>query len=83
MRTIEEKKEIAHLQEEVGKVKRFNLAIAIVVTIAVISLQVQYSKILSYYQKTVEENEQLLSEMKYQNFVLRQFLSVIEENQKH
>lgn len=83
MRTIEEKKEITHLQEEVGKVKRFNLAIAIVVTIAVISLQVQYSKILSYYQKTVEENEQLLSELKYQNFVLRQFLSVIEENQKH
>ena len=79
----EEKKEIAHLREEVGRVKRFNLAIVIVVMIAVISLQAQYSKILSYYQKTVEENEQLLSELRYQNFVLQQFLSEIEENQKH
>lgn len=84
VRTIEEeKKEIAHLQKEVGKVKRFNLAIVIVVTIAVVSLQVQYSKILSYYQNTVEMNLQLLSEMKAQNLVLQQFLSAIEENQKH
>lgn len=79
----EEKKEIAHLQHEVSKLHIFELAILVLVLFTIICFKVQYSRIHSYYQSSLEEDRQILQEMKAQNVVLQQFLSTIEANQKH
>lgn len=79
----EVKKEIAHLQHEVSKLHIFELAILVLVLFTIICFKVQYSRIHSYYQFSLEEDRQILQEMKAQNVVLQQFLSTIEENQKH
>ena len=77
------KKEIAHLQKEVSKLHIFELAILVLVLFTIICFQVQYSRIHSYYQTSLEEDRQILLEMKAQNVVLQQFLSAIEVNRKH
>ena len=79
----EVKKEIAHLQHEVSKLHIFELLILITVLFTILCFQVQYSRIYSYYQSSLEEDRQILLEMKAQNVVLQQFLSAIEVNQKH
>ena len=79
----EVKKEIAHLQHEVSKLHIFELVILVLVLFIIICFQVQYSRIHSYYQSSLEEDQQILLEMKAQNVVLQQFLSAIEVNQKH
>ena len=76
------KKEIAHLQKEVSKLHIFELLILITVLFTIICFQVQYSRIYSYYQYSLEEDRQILLEMKDQNMVLQQFLSAIEAKQK-
>lgn len=84
MNSHEEKdKEIAHLQHEVSKLHIFELAILALVLFTIICFQVQYSRIHSYYQTSLEEDRQILLEMKVQNVVLQQFLSAIEVNRKH
>ena len=84
MNSHEEKdKEIAHLQHEVSKLHIFELAILVLVLFTIICFQVQYSRIHSYYQTSLEEDRQILLEMKAQNVVLQQFLSAIEVNRKH
>ena len=72
------KKEIAHLQKEVSKLHIFELLILITVLFTIICFQVQYSRIYSYYQYSLEEDRQILLEMKDQNMVLQQFLSAIK-----
>lgn len=76
------KKEIAHLQKEVSKLHIFELLILITVLFTILCLQAQYSRIYSYYQSSLEEDRQILLEMKDQNMVLQQFLSAIEAKQK-
>lgn len=76
------KKEIAHLQKEVSKLHIFELLILITVLFTILCFQVQYSRIYSYYQSSLEEDRQILLEMKDQNMVLQQFLSAIEAKQK-
>ena len=76
------KKEIAHLQKEVSKLHIFELLILITVLFTIPCFQVQYSRIYSYYQSSLEEDRQILLEMKDQNMVLQQFLSAIEAKQK-
>ena len=76
------KKEIAHLQKEVSKLHIFELLILITVLFTIICFQVQYSRIYLYYQSSLEEDRQILLEMKDQNMVLQQFLSAIEAKQK-
>ena len=76
------KKEIAHLQKEVSKLHIFELLILITVLFTILCFQVQYSRIYSYYQSSLEEDRQILLEMKDQNMVLQQFLSAIETKQK-
>lgn len=76
------KKEIAHLQKEVSKLHIFELLILITVLFTIICFQVQYSRIYSYYQYSLEEDRQILLEMKTQNSVLQRSLSAIEANQK-
>ena len=76
------KKEIAHLQKEVSKLHIFELLIVITVLFTILCFQVQYSRIYSYYQSSLEEDRQILLEMKDQNMVLQQFLSAIEAKQK-
>ena len=76
------KKEIAHLQKEVSKIHIFELLILITVLFTIICFQVQYSRIYSYYQYSLEEDRQILLEMKTQNSVLQRSLSAIEANQK-
>ena len=83
MNSHEEKdKEIAHLQHEVSKLHIFELVILVLVLFTIICFQVQYSRIHSYYQTSLEDR-QILLEMKVQNVVLQQFLSAIEVNRKH
>lgn len=72
------KKEIAHLQKEVSKLHIFELLILITVLFTILCFQVQYSRIYSYYQSSLEEDRQILLEMKDQNMVLQQFLSAIK-----
>lgn len=76
------KKEIAHLQKEVSKLHIFELLILILVLFTILCFQVQYFRIYSYYQSSLEEDRQILLEMKDQNMVLQQFLSAIEAKQK-
>lgn len=76
------KKEIAHLQKEVSKLHIFELLILITVLFTILCFQLQYSRIYSYYQSSLEEDRQILLEMKDQNMVLQQFLSAIEAKQK-
>lgn len=76
------KKEIAHLQKEVSKLHIFELLILITVLFTILCFQAQYSQIYSYYQYSLEEDRQILLEMKDQNMVLQQFLSAIETKQK-
>lgn len=76
------KKEIAHLQKEVSKLHIFELLILITVLFTILCFQAQYSRIYSYYQSSLEEDRQILLEMKDQNMVLQQFLSAIEAKQK-
>ena len=76
------KKEIAHLQKEVSKLHIFELLILITVLFTILCFQAQYSQIYSYYQSSLEEDRQILLEMKDQNMVLQQFLSAIEAKQK-
>lgn len=76
------KKEIAHLQKEVSKLHIFELLILITVLFTILCFQAQYSQIYSYYQYSLEEDRQILLEMKDQNMVLQQFLSAIEVKQK-
>lgn len=76
------KKEIAHLQKEVSKLHIFELLILITVLFTILCFQVQYSRIYSYYQSSLEEDRQILLEMKDQNMVFQQFLSAIEAKQK-
>lgn len=72
------KKKIAHLQKEVSKLHIFELLILITVLFTILCFQAQYSQIYSYYQYSLEEDRQILLEMKDQNMVLQQFLSAIE-----
>lgn len=76
------KKEIAHLQKEVSKLHIFELLILITVLFTILCFQMQHSQIYSYYQSSLEEDRQILLEMKDQNMVLQQFLSAIEAKQK-
>ena len=55
----EVKKEIAHLQHEVSKLHIFELAILVLVLFTIICFQVQYSRIHSYYQSSLEEDRQI------------------------
>nr|DAE50829.1 MAG TPA: hypothetical protein [Caudoviricetes sp.] len=46
---------------------------------AVINFQIQYSQVRSYYQATVESNQEILLNLKWQNSELQRSLSMIEE----
>ena len=76
------KKEIAHLQKEVSKLHIFVFMLLITVLFTILCFQAQYFQIYSYYQYSLEEDRQILLEMKDQNMVLQQFLSAIEVKQK-
>lgn len=74
------KKEIAYLHKEVGKLRIMIVAAGVIMAITIINFQIQYSQIHSYYQSTVESNQDILLNQEVQLSELQRFRSVIEGN---
>lgn len=74
------KKEIAYLHKEVDKLRIMIVAAGVIMAITIISFQIQYSQIRSYYQSTVESNQDILLNQEVQLSELQRFQSVIEGN---
>lgn len=74
------KKEIAYLHKEVGKLRIMIVAAGVIMAITIINFQIQYSQIRSYYQSTVESNQDILLNQEVQLSELQRFRSVIEGN---
>lgn len=74
------KKEIAYLHKEVDKLRIMIVAAGVIMAITIINFQIQYSQIRSYYQSTVESNQDILLNQEVQLSELQRFQSVIEGN---
>ncbi len=73
------KKEVESLKSQVRTIRVFYLTVIIMFVSAIINFQIQYSQIRSYYQATVESNQEILLNLKWQNFELQRSLLMIEE----
>ena len=67
--------EIEELKNQIGTLRVLYLALVMIVVITVISFQMQYSRIQSYYQSSFEQNQEILQILEKQNEHLRSLLS--------
>lgn len=74
----EMKKEIESLRSQVKTLRILYLATLIIVTFSIISLQMQYSRIRSFYQSTVDTNQEILMGQSYLSDELEQILSGLQ-----
>lgn len=74
------KKEIAYLHKEVGKLRITLAVVTATMAFTSASFMVQYCQIRSYYQSTVESNQDILLNQEVQLSELQRFRSVIEGN---
>ena len=73
------KNEVSDLRGQVKALHLFVLATMATFVIVSISFQVQYSQIRSYYQSTVQSNQEILLNQKWQNSEIQRSLSMIQE----
>lgn len=73
------KKEIADLRRQIHITKIQMVAAQVALIGALICFQMQYSRMISYYQSTVESNQEILLNQKWQCSELQRSLSMIEE----
>ena len=73
--------EVQSLKNQIKTLRLFFLVSIMIFVGAIISFQIQYSAIRSYYQATVESNQEILLNLKWQNSELQQSLLKIEEIQ--
>ena len=70
--------EIKEMRNQIRTLRWCNLITQITFLIVTIILQVQYFRIRSYYQETIQQNSEMISVLESQNSELHQILSVIE-----
>ncbi|MEY8534645.1 hypothetical protein AALH30_14115 [Blautia pseudococcoides] len=73
------KNEVSDLRGQVKALRLIVLATMATFVIVSISFQVQYSQIRSYYQSTVQSNQEILLNQKWQNSEIQRSLSMIQE----
>ena len=73
------KKEVESLKGQVRTLRVFYLTAITMFVGSIINFQIQYSQIRSYYQATVESNQEILLNQKWQCSELQRSLSMIEE----
>lgn len=73
------KNEVSDLRGQVKALRLIVLATMATFVIISISFQVQYSQIRSYYQSTVQSNQEILLNQKWQNSEIQRSLSMLQE----
>lgn len=73
------KNEVSDLRGQVKALRLIVLATMATFVIVSISFQVQYSQIRSYYQSTVQSNQEILLNQKWQNSEIQRSLSMLQE----
>ena len=75
----EMKKEIYNLNHQIHRLKINFVAVQVAFIVIAICFQIQYSRMISYYQSTVESNQEILLNQKWQSYEIQHSLSMIEE----
>ena len=73
------KNEVSDLRGQVKALRLIVLATMATFVIVSISFQVQYSQIRAYYQSTVQSNQEILLNQKWQNSEIQRSLSMLQE----
>lgn len=73
------KKEIEDLRRQVQRIWFFIAAAQMSVVIVIVFFTIQSTKITSYYQSTIEQNQEILLNQKHQENEIQKYLSELEK----
>ena len=71
--------EIKEIRNQIRTLRWCNLITQIAFLIVITILQVQYFRTRSYYQEVIQQNQEMIAELEYQNAVLQQMIVILEE----
>ncbi|WP_320920818.1 hypothetical protein [Eisenbergiella porci] len=71
--------EIKEMRNQIRTLRWCNLITQITFLIVTIILQVQYFRTRSYYQEVIQQNQEMIAELEFQNAVLQRIISISEE----